>query len=811
MAAVGSESENQAEIAQLRERLNSNYPAERKAAAKRAVSMMRSGDNVQSVFSDMLKCGKTDDLEVKKLVYLYLVNYSSHEPEQAIMSVNLFLKDCVDSNPLIRALAVRTMSRIRLESVGEYVLIPLKQSLKDPDPYVRKTGAFGVAKLYDIIPEHVENSGMFPDLLSLLRDENPMVVANTTAAIFEINQHRASPIFQLNSTTITPILAAFSSSSEWCQAMFLDAIAQYAPEAADDISFMIDRFIPMLQNSNPSVVVSAFKCIFLLIDKDSRNHALIFGQVIPPFITLVTSAEPEIQYVVLRTMSLFVQKYPRALAREIRVFFCKYNEPSYVKLEKLNIIVTITNEFTAADVLDELNEYCNAVDVEFVKRAVKCIGQIALKIDDATAKCVDILVGLVDGKAEYAIEEAVVVVSDILRRFPGRFESVIAPVCHHFPYVKEPRAKAAAVWILGEYCELIEQVDAHLDPFLDTFHDEPPVVQLQILTAIVKLYLAKPNETQDQLQYLFNEATNAESVPDVRNRAYIYWRLLSTSSETTQRVIRFNKQSIVHSGVHFDETVLEELLRNIGSVAGVLHIVPSDFVHKSTHEPDPEDESDLLIIRNWRKVTFRDDRGLFEMFIDWEATSLHIKLTNNSAGNLREIAIAVNRNPLGIAFADVPAFPAELSPGESCEREIGLVFQEGKQANFASPNIDLALKINQETAFASSPLPVEAFLLPTGRVSPDDFRSRYPAIPHADIVSIPNVALGDDETLRSRNVFVVGRRENRSYLSFMLPPSILVLAEVIESDGGIAVQMKCSDGRLLPVLKASLKGILVQR
>jgi len=57
---------------------------------------------------------QTDNLELKKLVYLYLMNYAKSQPDLAILAVNTFSKDCEDPNPLIRALAVRTMGCILL-------------------------------------------------------------------------------------------------------------------------------------------------------------------------------------------------------------------------------------------------------------------------------------------------------------------------------------------------------------------------------------------------------------------------------------------------------------------------------------------------------------------------------------------------------------------------------------------------------------------------------------------------------------------------------------------------------------------------
>lgn len=53
-------------------------------------------------------------------------------------------------------------------------------------------------------------------------------------------------------------------------------------------------------------------------------------------------------------------------------------------------------------------------------------------------------------------------------------------------------------------------------------------VQLQTLTAVVKLFLKKPDSSQGVVQRVLNTATKDCDSPDVRDRAYIYWRLLST-------------------------------------------------------------------------------------------------------------------------------------------------------------------------------------------------------------------------------------------------------------------------------------------
>ncbi len=82
------------------------------------------------LFPDMMNCMQTEDLELKKLVYLYCQNYAKTQPDLAIMAVNTFVKDSQDVNPLIRALAVRTMGCIRVDKITEYLCDPLQRCLK---------------------------------------------------------------------------------------------------------------------------------------------------------------------------------------------------------------------------------------------------------------------------------------------------------------------------------------------------------------------------------------------------------------------------------------------------------------------------------------------------------------------------------------------------------------------------------------------------------------------------------------------------------------------------------------------------------
>ena len=65
--------------------------------------MVSKGRDVSALFPDVVKNVVCQNLEVKKLVYVYLTHYAEIEPEPALLAINTFQKDLKDQNPLIRA------------------------------------------------------------------------------------------------------------------------------------------------------------------------------------------------------------------------------------------------------------------------------------------------------------------------------------------------------------------------------------------------------------------------------------------------------------------------------------------------------------------------------------------------------------------------------------------------------------------------------------------------------------------------------------------------------------------------------------
>lgn len=587
------------EIFELKSELASDKKEKRREAVKKVIASMTVGKDVSTLFPDVLNCMQTDNLELKKLVYLYLMNYAKNQPDMAIMAVNTFVKDCDDPNPLIRALAVRTMGCIRVEKITEYLCEPLRKCLRDEDPYVRKTAAVCVAKLHDINGNLVEEQGFIDALRDLLSDGNPMVVANAVAALSEINEASTSgePIIELTTQIVNKLLTALNECSEWGQVFILDSLANYEPKDEREAQSICERVTPRLAHANAAVVLSAVKVLMKFMEMMTSDADFIQNltkKLAPPLVTLL-STEPEVQYVALRNINLIVQKRPDILKHEIKVFFVKYNDPIYVKLEKLDIMIRLASEQNIHQVLAELKEYATEVDVDFVRKAVRAIGRCAIKVERSADRCVETLIDLIQTKVNYVVQEAIVVIKDIFRKYPNKYESMISTLCENLDTLDEPEARASMIWIVGEYAERIDNADELLDSFLEGFHDENPQVQLQLLTSIVKLFLKRPTETQELVQQVLSLATQESDNPDLRDRGFIYWRLLSTDPGAAKDVVLAEKPLISEETDLLEPTLLNELICHVGSLASIYHKPPSAFVEGREREKVKDKSKDRVV------------------------------------------------------------------------------------------------------------------------------------------------------------------------------------------------------------------------
>lgn len=132
----------------------------------------------------------------------------------------------------------------------------------------------------------------------------------------------------------------------------------YVPQDTAEAHLLAERISPRLSHSNSAVVLTCIRVILYLMNyiKSEKQVTALAKKLSPPLVTLLAKG-PEVQYLALRNAILILQRRPEVLRNDIRVFFCKYNDPIYVKVTKLELIFMLATKDNIGVVLNELKEY----------------------------------------------------------------------------------------------------------------------------------------------------------------------------------------------------------------------------------------------------------------------------------------------------------------------------------------------------------------------------------------------------------------------------------------------------------------------
>ena len=193
------------------------------------------------------------------------------------------------------------------------------------------------------------------------------------------------------------------------------------------------------------------------------------------------------------------------------------------------------------------------------------------------------------------VQEAIVVIKDIFRRYPDRYEKIIPILCQSLDILDEPEAKAAIIWIVGQYAERIENAEELMENLTYSFLEESTEVRLQslsicgllttlgqvqlaLVTASVKFFIQRPNQGQKLVQKVLKWATEEIDNPDLRDRGYMYWRLLATNAGAAKGIVMGERPPVNTDTDRMELGALDQLLLHTGSLGSIYHKTPETFI-----------------------------------------------------------------------------------------------------------------------------------------------------------------------------------------------------------------------------------------
>lgn len=172
-------------------------------ALKRLLAAHASGLDVSGLLPEVVKAIAVPSLELKRLVYLFLILHAERSRDVALLSINSFQKDLADRNQVIRATSLKALASIRLLEVVQLLMAALRRAAADSSPFVRRTAAQCVMKVFTLDPDQFE--GLQQIVMTLLKDIEISVVGAALVAFRELcMRHGAAECLRLYGDQVSP-------------------------------------------------------------------------------------------------------------------------------------------------------------------------------------------------------------------------------------------------------------------------------------------------------------------------------------------------------------------------------------------------------------------------------------------------------------------------------------------------------------------------------------------------------------------------------------------------------------------------------
>ncbi|XP_029524575.1 AP-3 complex subunit beta-2 isoform X19 [Oncorhynchus nerka] len=553
----------------LKEMLDSNKDSLKLEAMKRIVAMIARGKNASDLFPAVVKNVACKNIEVKKLVYVYLVRYAEEQQDLALLSISTFQRGLKDPNQLIRASALRVLSSIRVTIIVPIMMLAIKEAASDMSPYVRKTAAHAIPKLYSLDPE--QKDCLIEVIEKLLADKTTLVAGSVVMAFEEVCPERIDLIHK-NYRKLCNLLI---DVEEWGQVVIINMLTRYArtqflnpnmneslleegggekafygsdndddtddeedkeekekkkteataivkrkPYVMDpDHRLLLRNTKPLLQSRNAAVVMAVAQLYFHLAPKAE------VGVIAKALVRLMRS-HSEVQYVVLQNVATMSIKRRGMFEPYLKSFYIRSTDPTQIKVLKLEVLTNLANETNISTILREFQTYIKSNDKDFVAATIQAIGRCATNIGEVRDTCLNGLVQLLSNRDELVVAESVVVIKKLLQMQPEQHSDIIKHMAKLTDNIQVPMARASILWLIGEYCEHVPKIAPDvLRKMAKTFTNEEDIVKLQIINLAAKLYLTNSKQTKLLTQYVLNLAKYDQNY-DIRDRARFIRQLI---------------------------------------------------------------------------------------------------------------------------------------------------------------------------------------------------------------------------------------------------------------------------------------------
>jgi len=244
-----------------------------------------------------------------------------------------------------------------------------------------------------------------------------------------------------------------------------------------------------------------------------------------------------------------------------------------------------------------MTEYDQAI----ITKTFRYMGAITYKFEKACELGVKCLFDIFNHGESFLINQAIIITRDFLRKCNNSKSRELLKIIN-IDFAKKiniPESRSALLYILGEYASEIKTSLEIITWYSVNFQNENEKVKAQILNAALKIFVIKPNDSEELVKCILEKSGEECENPDLRDRAYIYWRLLENDPDAAKEMLLGEKPKFIYKDEEmFEKSLLDDLIENLTNISSLYQkkstemIAAEDLILESQNTDDKEDEVD---------------------------------------------------------------------------------------------------------------------------------------------------------------------------------------------------------------------------
>ncbi|KAF2283552.1 hypothetical protein GH714_011962 [Hevea brasiliensis] len=448
---------------EIKEALEGNDVPAKVDAMKKAISLLLNGETLPQLFITIVRYVlPSEDHTIQKLLLLYLEIIEKTDakgrvlPEMILICQNL-RNNLQHPNEYIRGVTLRFLCRLNETEIIEPLIPSVLQNLEHRHPFIRRNAILAVMAIYKLPQGEqllVDAPEMIEKVLSTEQDQSAK--RNAFLMLFTCAQDRA----------INYLLTHVDRVSEWgelLQMVVLELIRKVCRTNRGEKGKYIKIIISLLNAPSTAVI---YECAGTLVSLSSaptaiRSAAGTYCQL------LLSQSDNNVKLIVLDRLNELKTSHRDIMVDLIMDVLRALSSPNLdIRRKTLDIVLELITPRNINEVVLMLKkEVVKTQNGELEKNGeyrqmlIQAIHSCAIKFPEVASTVVHLLMDFLGDSNVASAIDVVVFVREIIETNPKLRVSIITRLLDTFYQIRAARVCSCALWIIGEYCLSLSEVE----------------------------------------------------------------------------------------------------------------------------------------------------------------------------------------------------------------------------------------------------------------------------------------------------------------------------------------------------------------